>query len=67
MPAPAELTKVCDKQQKIHASSGVATSTISAANATFDARQLAELERAAAVMGYEVTLAAGAIVLQPKA
>ncbi len=67
MPAPAELTKVLDKQQKTHASSSAANTTIAAANVTFDARQLAELERAAAVTGYEVTLAAGAIVLQPKA
>jgi hypothetical protein len=66
MPAPAELTKVLDKQRKTHSSSSAATSTVAAANATFDARELAELERAAVSQGYDVTLSAGAVVLQPK-
>lgn len=67
MAAPAELTKLLDKQRKTHASSSAANTTISAANVTFDAQELAELERAAVSQGYEVTLAAGAIVLKPKA
>jgi hypothetical protein len=67
MPAPAELTKSLDKNRKTHASSGVATTTVAAGNATFDARELGELERAAVANGYEVTLVAGAVVLQPKA
>jgi len=67
MPAHNELTKYLDLNRKTHASTGAASSQITAANATLDARELRELIDTAAVNGYAVSLVAGAVKIDPRA
>ena len=46
--------------------SGAGVTTLSAAQATFDAREMAELERVAAATGQELVWTAGALKIRPK-
>jgi hypothetical protein len=46
---------------------GTRNATVAAANNTLSAQRLAELERVAISLGYEVVNAAGVLTIQPKA
>lgn len=66
MSAHVELTKLLDKQRKTHSSGGASSETISAANNTFDYRELRELMHACDAMGYQLVLNAGVLTIQPR-
>ena len=66
MSAHSEIDKKCAQLNLTAATGSAGITTISAANATLDAKQLRDLLETARGAGFEVVLAAGAVKIRPK-